>query len=270
MAEYAKEAYCIPYKQEEWDSGLVASAHLKSSSSLLREIVIFIHHGYKPVWCERFMTIPNFKNFSLYGERDAGLVEQTFFTTYRQKEDYLIKLITDQIAEYTGKYTVHFTGHGAGGVYAIFAALSFHRKNPVIPIKVITFGAPRFGDQKFASYVAKNIPDLYRITNWNDPIPHVGFLDENYRHPHTEYWISRQEECNDCPEDRPIVYKCLPYPRINILNGYLEENPNCHGSTRKSYVKVSSNGNPRVHQGPYFGIEMKCNDVSKSLLFPRN
>jgi hypothetical protein len=53
-----------------------------------------------------------------------------------------------------------------------------------------TFGQPRIGNQKFATYFESKIPYTYRVINYADSIPHVPPSAFSYFHGGHEIWYN--------------------------------------------------------------------------------
>jgi len=75
-------------------------------------------------------------------------------------------------------YKYIFTGHSLGGALATLAALdaSTSKKIPVTSGSspyLITYGSPRVGNYYFAMSVNTIIPVMFRVTHYNDIVPHV-------------------------------------------------------------------------------------------------
>ncbi|KAG9304561.1 hypothetical protein G9A89_020125 [Geosiphon pyriformis] len=229
MAIYAREAYCKGSDDEDRYFEPIVGANRKGIIQGVYQITVFIIS--ETLWAN-----------DIWSHKEA-LIQ------YGSEPDP------------TAIYQVVFTGHSSGGVLALYAALAFKRKHPSRPVNVVTFGSPRPGDQDFINHVTSIFPQLYRVTNFKDFLPHIGNKYEGYRHPHTEYWISNEEDCN-CPEDfGPILYKCLP--KVLTLNGkFIDENPYCHGGT----IPDKGADNIRSNKNPYFGILLSCSGIQDSML----
>ncbi|KAG9289937.1 hypothetical protein G9A89_010243 [Geosiphon pyriformis] len=258
MAQFAQKVYCL--QVENMEKLLIVGARITQNRiiiSMRGEEIKKIAHSF---WDYH-------STFTSYGETSkSGLVNFKWFEKFRQVEETLIhwfrdfkkinNLQDDKIS------SIEFTGHGLGGVYAMFFALRVKNQHPSTTIKIITFGASRPGNQDFALYIAHKIPFLYRITNFDDFAPHLPSATKlPYRHPNTEYWIYKLENC-DCTEKKlrkPAfnVYKCLSSGRNDIENEffYIEENQFCHYSTLRDEPQQPE----RSHLGPYFSVMMNCN-----------
>lgn len=75
--------------------------------------------------------------------------------------DYVKKIMDSGAAD-----ELYFTGHSLGGALATLAAVFIDS----MPHPLVTFGAPRVGNQEFCSY----LPDeTYRFVNAGDPVPYL-------------------------------------------------------------------------------------------------
>lgn len=80
--------------------------------------------------------------------------------------------IRRQLALNKGPTTLYVTGHSKGGAMTPLAALKWLQETGGKPI-VVTFAAPRSGNDDFAAAFNKMIPDFKRFENRNDIVPHL-------------------------------------------------------------------------------------------------
>ncbi|KAG9285740.1 hypothetical protein G9A89_003419 [Geosiphon pyriformis] len=143
-----------------------------------------------------------------------------------------------------------FTGFGEGGVFAIFAALSYGKRYRKIPV-VVTFGQPKMSNSLFADLVSTQLK-LYRVTYADDNVPAFPLNNEYWPLP-TEFWIPDDNSC-DC---NPSIGK---FPKVYMCEqkGTKELNTKCNAQFHsKSLKKVKDSFVPnRIHFGPYFGYKM--------------
>jgi hypothetical protein len=71
-----------------------------------------------------------------------------------------------------GGRRVFLTGHSKGGALATLAARRFKAAG-VTPAGVMTFGASRTGDQKFAAAYDSEVPNHWRFEHQDDVVPHL-------------------------------------------------------------------------------------------------
>eukprot|EP00455_Lapot_gusevi_P051260 TRINITY_DN75_c0_g1_i1.p1 TRINITY_DN75_c0_g1~~TRINITY_DN75_c0_g1_i1.p1 ORF type:complete len:354 (-),score=129.72 TRINITY_DN75_c0_g1_i1:92-1153(-) len=70
---------------------------------------------------------------------------------------------------------IYFTGHSAGGVWAIMLAAHIAVVNPALmPTGVYTFGTPRIANAAFAKFFSPILADIYvRVIRPQDPMPYM-------------------------------------------------------------------------------------------------
>jgi hypothetical protein len=85
-------------------------------------------------------------------------------------------------------YTVVTTGHSLGGSVATLAAAYLRKAG--LPVDLYTYGSPRVGNDKFATYVSEQAGSEYRLTHINDAVPKLPPMFLGYRHTTPEYWLS--------------------------------------------------------------------------------
>jgi len=94
-----------------------------------------------------------------------------------------IKSILDD-SEFQGdKSRIYVTGHSLGGALAQVCATYLASVNPDINVKMISFGAPRVGNENFAEW-ANELPNLsaWRFVNDWDTIPRTPLNSQGYSH----------------------------------------------------------------------------------------
>ncbi|OCL14584.1 alpha/beta-hydrolase [Glonium stellatum] len=85
-------------------------------------------------------------------------------------------------------YQVAAVGHSLGGAIADFAAAEL--RNGGMDIALYTFGAPRIGYKTVSDYISNQSSKNYRVTHWDDPVPHLPFAILGFVHISPEYYIS--------------------------------------------------------------------------------
>ena len=91
-------------------------------------------------------------------------VHSGFKTQYDSIRDQVYQLVAEKCAAYKPKQLL-MTAHSLGGSLATLCALDFVL-NPLPSdqpaIKVITFGAPQVGNERFVEVFNQHVPDCYR------------------------------------------------------------------------------------------------------------
>ncbi|KAG9302490.1 hypothetical protein G9A89_007194 [Geosiphon pyriformis] len=151
-----------------------------------------------------------------------------------------------------------FVGHAFGGAVAAIVGLYFaywiqsiKLNLKVLTFGVISFGAPRIGDEKFNEISNKMVPHA-RYTFENDHVPHFPLRVKGYKHSGFEIWI-KAPDCDCLPKDSSVeYYDCnsrIESPSwTTITNFNPEENPNCNAGR-----SIADIPNDHFHNGPYFG-----------------
>ena len=94
---------------------------------------------------------------------------------------------------------VIITGHSLGGAIATLAAAEMELVNASSRYnvsRVYTFGSPRVGNAKFATWYNNNtMSESYRVVHNKDIVPHLPFIDQGYHH--TRYEVFYDERFDD-------------------------------------------------------------------------
>jgi hypothetical protein len=84
--------------------------------------------------------------------------------------------LVDKVRELMNSYPgspLYVTGHSKGGAMACIAALRLLRMHKIYPTKVVTFAAPRVGDQTFVNAYNASLPNTLRYEFQDDIVPHL-------------------------------------------------------------------------------------------------
>ncbi|KAJ7108930.1 lipase [Mycena crocata] len=121
------------------------------------------------------------------GISESFNVHSGFLAAYNVAAKDVLTTVKAQFAKFP-TYTIVVTGHSLGGAIAALAAPSLKTALPSAAIKLYTYGQPRTGDAKFASYVEATIgvANIFR-----DGVPTLVPRFLGYEHHGTEYWQSR-------------------------------------------------------------------------------
>ena len=112
-------------------------------------------------------------------------VHQGFYAAFKDISPQLTAAVGALHTSYPSA-TIVVTGHSLGGALATFAAADL-KKRFAAPIVFYTYGSPRTGDQGWSDYVMRNL-DYYRVTHYNDIVPHVPLTAQGFNHAGTEVW----------------------------------------------------------------------------------
>ena len=166
---------------------------------------------------------------------DKGFYEQMM---------YNYKLILNCLNELSKQYDtkkIILTGHSSGAATSTLMAFNLeidYYKHQYEMYSLITFGSPRIGNLEFVNLFKNYNFISYRITHYNDIVPHLPLESLGYNHIPQEVWYNEDNTkykiCNDYYiEDDECSNSCYPL--------------NCDSiSDHKYYLNIT------------FGIEGSC------------
>lgn len=208
---FSRAAYCNSSSIQSWNCGEVCTGRpnfvvekIITASASSPRITAFI--GYDP--SDRAIVI-SFRGTSTPGRwinslRVAKLKEhpdpacncQVHAATYDEWTSISSVVLTtmDNLSTKYSQPRIIFTGHGLGGWFATLAAMdcaAHYTKNFV----VYTFGEPRLGDDRFATFASKLLVDKrFRVTSGGDVISLLPPKARGYRHFGKEIWFPNHFE----------------------------------------------------------------------------
>lgn len=121
---------------------------------------------------DRILAIKLLVAFALLLSVEFGWAEKRFTLKRPRPQGIALRRRLTNVGEHD---EVVFTGHSLGGAMAVHAFLMFRRLRPTVKSSLITFGAPRAGDQKWMDSVFRftDGKDQLHIVNKGDPVPEV-------------------------------------------------------------------------------------------------
>ncbi|KAJ6517361.1 alpha/beta-hydrolase [Mycena vitilis] len=158
----------------------------------------------------KFRKVP----FESPGISEPVRVHRGFLAAYNDVVDEVLTIVKQQLEDFPS-YSIVVTGHSLGGAVASLAAPSIKTAHPEVPLKLYTFGQPRVGTSKFATYVEDTIgvDNIFRVVHTRDRVPMVPKV--NYEHFGTEYWQFRD----------PIPWITPPHETVKKCDG--RQDPEC-------------------------------------------
>jgi len=121
-------------------------------------------------------------------------VHSGFYNTWNETRVLLESLFRKTVAYCPPCNKVVVSGHSLGGALATITAVNL-RQITRLPISLYTFGSPRVGNPKFASFVKSlNFTNEYRVTAARDPVPHLPGNFLGYQHVFREMWSKSTTE----------------------------------------------------------------------------
>ncbi|KAG9288649.1 hypothetical protein G9A89_006750 [Geosiphon pyriformis] len=257
MAFYAHQTYCL-HKESSFISNdlyvwiLPSYEKIQLLNGLGRAIIIQIRS--RQLTPEIMERRDSNQSHVKYPTRysDISVPVYPYFHYFYAKNKILKMLRKYLLNDYYKNHVLLFTGHGDGGVIAIYAALDIFLSSLSLKrhIEVTTFGAPRIGDEDFIKFVGQRFT-INRVTYGRDYVP--LYLSRRFKHPNTEYWIPYDDDYECCElEDRP---QRMPL----VVDCYLKEmteHPECNLKFEPGRQDSRFIPNQAAHMGPYFGYTM--------------
>ncbi|ETW78686.1 Lipase, class 3 [Heterobasidion irregulare TC 32-1] len=112
-------------------------------------------------------------------------VHSGFQNAWNSVASQVISSVRSQLVSHPG-YTIVTSGHSLGAALSSLAGITLQQNFPFSPIRMYTYGQPRTGNDKYASWVNDKFGhNGYR----DDGIPNVVPTVLGYRHHGMEYWM---------------------------------------------------------------------------------
>lgn len=165
-------------------------------------IIVFSFRGATPSAGRNWITDLNAQRMPYPGLRGAT-VHKGFYNSYLSIARQVNLAAKSLLANCQGCH-IYVTGHSLGGAIATLAAADLFALTP--DLTLYTFGSPRVGDQAFATYFDKIVPDTYRIVHNKDLVAHIPQRFLGFRHVSREVWYyteagSEFKQCNGGEDD---------------------------------------------------------------------
>jgi len=130
-------------------------------------------------------------------------VHEGFYYTYLAVQNQLHNALKDLIQQYPN-LPIQVTGHSLGAALSVHAALDI-KQTYHVPVDIVyNFGQPRVGNPTFEQYQKQTL-GTYRVTHWEDPVPHLPPEILGFVHGPTEIFYNTNSSnytvCNDSGED---------------------------------------------------------------------
>lgn len=117
-----------------------------------------------------------------YGLIPGARVHSGFFGAY-QALSAILAADFNQLRTQYPSYQVLFTGHSLGAAVANLAAvdlLAVHGQGSQAVL--YNFGSPRVGNNAYATYGENNVGVTYRVTHYDDIVPHLPGESSDFWH----------------------------------------------------------------------------------------
>jgi len=152
-------------------------------------------------------------------------VHEGFYTAYEAVKDQMMNGLTTLTDTYP-HVPIYITGHSLGAALSILAAVDIADNFPDNELYMYNYGDPRVGNQVFSNFFSTKVPNVWRVVNRDDPVPHLPFVWLNFYHVPTEVWYhsSQYKICNggedpSCSDSVPFAVDILEH--INYMGVWM-------------------------------------------------
>lgn len=211
----SQSTYCLNYSSN-WNCATCSSEneYQKLISHDNELIIIGYNTIYKTLFAsfrgsvntQNWIANIHFSQIQPYNNTDIS-VEKGFYNLFTNLKPYVINGIEDVSKKYNTNDLL-ITGHSLGGALSTLLAFELlYVENTEMNIKLITFGCPRVGNDKFVTFF--NDYSIYsnRITHYYDMVPHIPQQFLKYDHISQEIWYNEENNeyklCNDQDNEDP-------------------------------------------------------------------
>ncbi|KAL7408799.1 Alpha/Beta hydrolase protein [Mrakia frigida] len=110
----------------------------------------------------------------------------------------VLAAVKSGVAKY-GTSKVITVGHSLGAAIAELDAIYLKLQIPSLTVSARLFGLPRTGNDAFAPYALKVVPDSTHTTNQNDVVPRLPGRALGFQQINGEQWITPDNVYQSCP-----------------------------------------------------------------------
>eukprot|EP00753_Platysulcus_tardus_P005574 PLAT13490.1.p1 GENE.PLAT13490.1~~PLAT13490.1.p1 ORF type:complete len:288 (-),score=78.17 PLAT13490.1:295-1128(-) len=131
-------------------------------------------------------------------------VHEGFFNAYMALRDQVLNALNEIMGQ-MGEMPVAVTGHSLGAAMAALCAADL-TSNDYSIYYVYTFGQPRVGNLAFSQGYKAVLPNNWRVTHYEDVVPHLPPEDLGFHHTSTEIYYPEKvgmehKTCDGSGED---------------------------------------------------------------------
>eukprot|EP00873_Tetraselmis_striata_P027759 jgi/Tetstr1/448023/TSEL_035324.t1 len=178
-----------------------------------------------------------------------------FFDAYNTStlRPFVFQHVRQLLAEHGQDTPITVVGHSLGGALAALCAVELavgEVPGVAAPVHLFTLGAPRVGNDAFATYAAKALRSTLRVTHGSDIVPSVPTYVMGFHHLPREIWLV------DIATDTKDFYGS-PIQAAVLCDGSGED-PTCHAS--QCYLGLCTSAYDHTHGyfSLYLGQEEAC------------
>jgi len=178
-----------------------------------------------------FNSLPNWAaNFDFFksypiNQYPQAAVHEGFWKAWQVLKDQAVSAMSSLKTKH-GTNSVLLVGHSLGGAMASNAALDLQLNNG-FSTSVMTFGAPRAGNDEYHKAVGARLSSNWRITHNNDLVPHVPMQKLGFYHTATEIHFPDRGKlnykvCDGSGEDSSCANACSKYATCTSVQDHLK------------------------------------------------
>lgn len=243
---YSYAAYCPKDKIVSWDcffcklnqtdtNGFIVSVILENDPTntfgyvgVRGTTVEVVFRGTQPSSLANWISDFDFAHMKPYADIPNAFVHTGFMDAYDVVKSNCRTAVASLVTKFKATQVV-FTGHSLGAAIATLAAIDI---GPTlkIPYALYNYGSPRVGNQVFSDFVYSDIPNLFRIVNRADIVPHLPLKDMGFHHVAEEVWWNKPANyiiCDKSGEDPTCsdsveitnIFDHLDYLGIGLVQG---------------------------------------------------
>jgi len=175
-----------------WNANTNTFGYAGVAAAANENVIIFSFRGATPTPGRNWITDLNSQRMPYPGVRGAT-VHKGFYHSYLSIARQ-VNLAAKSLLSSCQKCHIYVTGHSLGAAIATLAAADLYQISP--DISLYTFGSPRVGDEAFAAYFDKILPDTFRIIHHFDIVPKVPQRFLGFRHTSREVWYAEPTGAN--------------------------------------------------------------------------
>eukprot|EP00455_Lapot_gusevi_P051263 TRINITY_DN75_c0_g1_i4.p1 TRINITY_DN75_c0_g1~~TRINITY_DN75_c0_g1_i4.p1 ORF type:complete len:375 (-),score=131.31 TRINITY_DN75_c0_g1_i4:51-1175(-) len=166
---------CRPdiHKRLAYETDELAATQVLITDNRRNEIIVSFRGTEHNVW--QWLNNGEVKPVPFFPETCPGcMVHSGLYDRFLDVRDIILDDLNKAIVELPNA-NIYFTGHSAGGVWAILLAAHIALTNPTLmPTAIYTFGTPRIGNDAFAEFFSPIFGDSFvRVIRPKDPFPYM-------------------------------------------------------------------------------------------------